>query len=121
METAEGWGTIAPVEGTLATTAQAEEMLLIAREAGTLETDPLGVEAIELDPGISAVGEIEGAMHSAEAGVDLTGRERVWTAIAAHRAWRPAEAEVAEEGSEGAAAEVVAEVVAVDGADSDGD
>jgi len=90
-----------------------------------LETGPLGAEATELDLEILAAEEaIEGAMRSEEAGVDLMDRERVWTAIAAHRAWRPAEValevEAAEEGSE-EAAEVVAVVAAVDGADSDDD
>jgi len=97
--------------------------LLIARAEGTLATGPARAEAIALDPGIFPVGPIEGAMRSEEAGVDLTDRELVPTAIAAHRAWvlagaleaEEAEAEVAEEGSE-EEEEVVAEVAA-DGAD----
>ena len=76
-------------------------------------------EATELDPGISVAEEaIEGAMRSEEVGVDLMDRGRVWTAIAAHRAWRPAEAEAAEEVS-AAEEEVVAVVAAVDAADSE--
>ena len=134
----ETWATVqveemlltALVEEILATTARAGEMPLIDRVEGTLETGQPGVEEIGLDPEIyPAAGAIEAAMHSEEAVVDLMDRERVRTAIAAHRAWRPAaavaeeegsgaeEAVAAEEGSE-AAAEVVAEAAAADGADS---
>jgi hypothetical protein len=53
-------------------------MLRTVREEATLETDPLGAEVTELDPGMSAAVEaIEAAMRSAEAGVDLMDRKRV--------------------------------------------
>jgi len=93
-------------------------MLLTVREEATLETGPPGVEVIALDPGIFQAGAIEGAMPSEAAGVDLTDRERVPTAIAAHRAWGLAAEDLAAEAAEA----VAAEVGAADGADSgDGD
>ena len=108
----------AQVEETWATTALAEEMPLIARVEGTLETGQPRVEEIGLDPEIYPPAVIEAAMRSEEAVADLMDRERVWTAIAAHRAWRPAEAEEGEEVSEAGEEEVVAEEVAADDGDS---
>jgi len=112
LEIAGGWGTTDPVE----------EMLRTVREAGTSEIGPPGVEATELDPGISPGEAIEGAMPSEVVGVDLTDREREPTVIAAHRAWGLVVGDLEVEAAEEAEEEVAAEVVAVDGADSgDGD
>ena len=118
---------IARAEGTLAT-AQAEETLLPVRAEETLATGPARAEAIALDPGIFPVGPIEGAMRSEEAGADSMDPELALIAIAAQRAWGPAEdleaevaeadlaAEGAEEGLE--EEEEVVEEAAADGADN---
>jgi len=101
---------IAAGQGTLATDREAE---------GTLPTDlaeamsatSRAEEEIGLDRGTLLAVAIKAAMHSEEAGVDLTDRELVPIAIAALQAWAPAE-EAAEEDSEEAEEEVVAEAEA---------
>jgi hypothetical protein len=96
-------------------------MLRTVREEGMLETGPLGAEATELDPGIFPAVAIGDGMPSEAAGVDLTDRERVPTAIAAHRAWGLVVEDLGAEEPEEEAEEVAAEVAA-DGADNgDGD
>lgn len=116
---AEGISATAQVEETtLATTAQAEEMLRTVRGAGTLEIGPPGAEATELDLVIFPAGAIGGAMHSEEAGVDLTDRERAPTAIGVHQAWGPEVVALEAEAAEEEAEEVAAEEAAADGADS---
>ena len=99
-------------------------MLRTVQEEGILGTGQPEVEAIELDPGIFPAEVTEDAMHSEEAEADLTDRELVPTAIAAHRAWGPVvedlEAEEAEEAVEEVVAEVAVAAVA-DGADNGDD
>jgi len=102
-------------QGTLATDREAEGTLPTDLAEAMSATSPAAEtsaeEEIGLDRGTLLAVAIKAAMHSEEAGVDLTDRELVPIAIAALQAWAPAE-EAAEEDSEEAEEEVVAEAEA---------